>query len=84
MVGDPAAKAAAEAQFRYRIDVPLPGIGWGRLRKMLEWCRDNISGPSTMHHHSERRPGESPIEYARFYFATAREAEAFRQHWMSD
>jgi hypothetical protein len=31
------------------------------------------------HGHLERKPGEMPVDYARFYFASADDAEAFRR-----
>jgi len=77
-----ARKRAAEAEFPHRVDVPLPGSGLGRLRGMLDWCGENVAaGAWDMHRHSERRKGERPVHYARFYFTTDAGAEAFRRRW---
>ena len=68
-----------------RPDVPIPGAGLGRrLTDMLEWCRESVaSGAWEQHHRSERRMDEVPVDYARFYFANAADAEAFRRRWQS-
>jgi hypothetical protein len=76
-----ARKRAAEAEFPYRVDVPLLG-GMRRLRGMLDWCGAHVAaGAWDMHHHSERRRGELPAEFARFYFTTDADAEAFGRRW---
>jgi hypothetical protein len=70
-------KRAAEAEFPYHVDVPLLG-GRGRLRNMLDWCGAHVvAGAWDMRRHSERRKGARSLEYARFYFTTETDAEAF-------
>ena len=72
-----ARKRAAEAEFPYHVDVPLLG-GRGRLRNMLDWCEAHVAaGAWDMHRHSERQKGGRSLEYARFYFTTETDAEAF-------
>ncbi len=77
------ARLAAERRFPHRVDVPVPGSGLGRrLTDMLNWCRENAPpGAWAQHHHSERRKGEAPTDFARFYFANEADAEAFRREW---
>jgi len=73
----------AEARFPHRVDVLVPGGGLGRrLTDMLDWCRVNAAaGAWAQHGHSERRKGEAAIDYARFYFTTEADAEAFRREF---
>lgn len=71
-----ARKRAAEAEFRYHVDVPLLG-GLGRLRNMLDWCGAHAAGAWDMYRHSERQKGARSLEYVRFYFTTEADAEAF-------
>ncbi len=61
--------------------MPVPGSGLGlRLTDMLDWCRENVAaGTWAQHHHSERRKGEPPADFARFYFLYEAAAEAFRR-----
>ena len=72
-----ARKAAAGAEFPYYVDVPLLG-GLGRLRNMLDWCGAHVAaGAWGMYRRTERRKGVRSLEYARFYFTTEADAEAF-------
>jgi hypothetical protein len=76
-----ARKRAAEAEFHYHVDVPLLG-GLGRLRTMLNWCGAHVAaGAWDMRRHCERRKGARSLEYARFYFTTDADAEAFSRRW---
>lgn len=54
-------KRAAERQFRFTVDVPIPVGGLGnRLNDMLAWCRANIAASEwEQHGHSEKQPGRS-------------------------
>lgn len=63
-----------------RVDIPLPAHGLGgRLNDMIAWCRERVAaGQWDQHDYTERKPGEMPVDYARFYLATAEAAEAFR------
>jgi len=76
-------RRAAERRFPHRVDVPVPGGGLGRrLTEMLEWCRENVAAGAWDHHgRSERRKGEAPADFARFYFLTEADAEAFRREF---
>jgi len=79
-----ARKKEAERRFPHHIDIPVPGSGLGRrLTDILDWCRENVpAGTWAQHHHSERRKGEPPADFARFYFLYEAVAEAFRRRWM--
>jgi hypothetical protein len=81
-----AGKKAAEAKYPHRVDVPVPGSGLGnRLTEMLEWCGANVAaGMWSQHGHSERRKGEWPRDFARFYFSTEADAAAFKKQWGVD
>jgi hypothetical protein len=47
---------------------------------MHQWCRENVTaGEWAQHGHQVRRKGERPADFARFYFATTGDAEAFRR-----
>lgn len=35
-----------------------------------------------MHGHTERRKGEAPADFMRFYFSTDYDAETFRKRWV--
>jgi hypothetical protein len=75
----------AEAKFPHRFDVPVPDGGLGRrLTDMHAWCAANVAaGEWAEHSHQERRKGFRPVDFARFYFASEADAEAFRQRWMA-
>jgi len=61
--------------------IPTLGLG-NRLTEMVIWCRENVTaGEWAQHHHSEHRKDEASTAYARFYFATETDAEAFRKRW---
>ena len=77
-------RRGAERQFPHRVDIAVPELGLGdRLNAMHAWCYEHVTdGTWDQHHHSERRAGEQPIDYARFYFSSEADAEAFRQRWL--
>jgi hypothetical protein len=77
-------KREAERRFLHRVDIRVPPTGLGgRLSAMLTWCRENVpAGAWKMHGHSEQKPAAIPPDYARFYFASEADAEAFRQRWL--
>ena len=81
-----ARKREAERRFPQRVDVPVPPEGLGNwLNEMLAWCRANITaGEWAQHGHSEKEAGQIAIDYARFYFMTADDADLFRWRWMPD
>ncbi len=68
-------------RFPHKVDAPVPGNGLGRrLTEMLDWCRANIAaGDWTQHGRGERRPGDVPQDFARFYFVDSVDAETFRR-----
>jgi len=75
----------AERRFRRKVDIRVPGGGLGRrLTDILDWCRENIAaGAWNEHGRSERRKGEAPADFARFYFINEAAAAAFRRRWLS-
>ena len=80
-------RRAAEAKFRYRVDIPIPIGGLGnRLTEMLMWCRANLTAGSWDQHAHEERPRARGIlaVSARFYFASEGDAQTFRKLWMAD
>jgi hypothetical protein len=76
----------AEAKFPHRVDVPIPGSGLGnRLTEMMVWCRRNVPGGKWVQHgHSEGHKRNRPADFARFYFATEVDAEAFRRQCVKE
>ena len=76
----------AERNFPHRVDIPVPPGGLGRrLTDMHQWCRENVTaGEWAQHGHQVRRKGECPADFARFYFSTTGNAEAFRWRWGGD
>ena len=83
----PSGRRAAEIRFSHRVDILVPIGGRGnRLTEMLMWCRANVpAGAWDQHGHFER-PIKRAVSavLARFYFANAADAEAFRKLWASD
>jgi hypothetical protein len=79
-------KRDAERRFPHRIDIPVPGSGLGRrLTDMLDWCREHVVADDwAQHGHGERRKGEAPVDFARFYFMNHVDADAFRSRWRGD
>lgn len=74
-------RSAAEDKFPHRVDIRVPQFGLGgRLNEMHAWCAENVpAGQWDQHGYSERKPGEVPVDYARFYFESAEDAERFRR-----
>jgi len=75
-----------EVKFPYRVDIAVPAGGLGnRLTEMLMWCLTSVpAGAWDQRGHSERTHKRTvPAVSARFYFANAADAEAFRKLWAS-
>jgi hypothetical protein len=70
-------------RFQHCVDAPAPPLGFGsHLNEMLIWCVEHFEADTwAQHGRRERRKGKVPQDYARFYFETAADAEAFRQRW---
>jgi hypothetical protein len=78
-------KDEAERRFPHKVDIPVPGNGLSRdLTAMLDWCRERVPEAGWAYHGHTARPrkGEVRLHYARWYFADATDAEAFRQQWI--
>ena len=71
----------AEAKYPHRVDVPIPAGGLGnRLTEMMMWCRQNVAvGAWAQHGRSEGNRRNRPADFARFYFVTEVDAEAFKR-----
>jgi hypothetical protein len=80
------ARKDAEALFPFKVDVRVPTYGetWPFV-EMVAWCRENVSAGAWEEHSfmdKKRRDQRGiPIDFARFYFANAADAEAFRLRW---
>ena len=76
-------KKEAERRFPHKVDIPVSGSGLGRrLTDMHAWCAANVAaGEWAAHGHQERRKGQQPADFARFYFARESDAEAFQRAW---
>jgi hypothetical protein len=72
----------AEQRFPHKVDIPVPsmtGLG-GRLNEMLVWSRENVAASERAQHgYVDRRPGEFPTDYVRFYFAAEDKAAEFKE-----
>jgi hypothetical protein len=78
-------KREAERTLPHRVDIPVPSGGLGqRLPEMHAWCRAHVVGGWAEHGHSEKRKGDAPLYFSRFYFASADDAETFRKQWAVD
>ena len=79
-------KRDAERRFPHRVDIPVPRSGLGRrLTDMLQWCHAHLADDAWAEHgRSEKRKGEAPRDFSRFYFANAADAETFRKLWAPD
>ena len=77
----------AEAKFPIKIDLRRPSIGepWP-FAEMLAWCHANIAAGNWAQHgfmDRKRRDEQGiPIDFARFYFANAADADAFKRRWV--
>jgi hypothetical protein len=77
-------KDEAERRFPHKVDIPVPGDGLGRdPTAMPEWCRARVPQPAWAYHGHTVRPSKraAPVHCARWYFAEATDAEAFKQRW---
>jgi hypothetical protein len=76
----------AEARFPIKVDVPVPTDGkpWP-FAEMLAWCRANVALGWEQHGFMDKKRRDErgiPIDYARFYFVSDADAEAFRKRWL--
>jgi hypothetical protein len=77
-------KQQAEKRFSHKVDVPVPPGGIGkRLNAMLAWCREHAArGFWDCHGHRVRAADDTLQQFARFYFADAPIAQAFKREWL--
>jgi hypothetical protein len=79
----------AERRFPYRVDIPIAAGGFGRqLTELHEWCRTHVSaGQWEQHGFADKACRDDrgvALEFTRWYFMTAADAEAFRRRWHED
>jgi hypothetical protein len=81
-----ASKKDAEAKFPIKIDMPVPagGESWP-FAEMLAWCHANVAaGAWAQHGHMDKKRRDDhgiPIGFARWYFMSEADAEAFKKRW---
>jgi hypothetical protein len=73
----------AEDRYPIKVDVPVPTDGrpWP-FGEMLAWCRENVTLGWEQHGFMDKKRRDErgiPIDYARFYFVSDADAEAFRK-----
>ena len=79
----------AERRFPYRVDIPVSTSGFGRqLTELHDWCRTHVAPGQWAQHgfvdktrHDDRGVA---LEFTRWYFMAAADAEAFKQRWHED
>jgi hypothetical protein len=79
----------AERQFPYRVDIPVAAGGFGRqLTELHDWCRAHVAAGQWAQHGFQDRARHDDrgvaLEFTRWYFMTASDADAFRQRWHED
>jgi hypothetical protein len=79
----------AERRFPYRVDIPVAADGFGRqLTELHDWCRAHVAAGQWSQHgfrdKARRDDRGVALEFTRWYFMTAADAEAFRQRWHED
>ena len=81
---NPRLKQQAEKRFPHKVDVPVPVGGIGkRLNAMIAWCGEHAArGFWDCHGHRVRSADDTLQRFARFYFADAPIAQAFKREWL--
>jgi hypothetical protein len=79
----------ADRRFPYRVDIPVSAGGLGRqLTELHDWCRAHVAaGQWAQHGFIDRARHDHrgvALEFTRWYFMTATDADAFRQRWHED
>jgi hypothetical protein len=79
----------AERRFQYRVDIPVAAGGFGRqLTELHDWCRAHVAAGQWAQHGFQDRARRDDrgvaLEFTRWYFMTAADADAFRQRWQED
>ena len=79
-------KKIYERDHPFKVDVPVGPLGLGkRLTAMEDWLRCNGKpGRCAQHGHHDRKPGQTPLHWARFYFRDETIAERFQKAFASD
>jgi hypothetical protein len=79
----------AEAKFPIKIDIPVPAYGepWPYV-EMLAWCREHVAaGAWAQHGYMDKKRRDDrgiPIDFTRWYFMDAADADAFKKRWRAD
>jgi hypothetical protein len=79
----------AERRFPYRVDIPVAAGGFGRqLTELHDWCRSHVvAGQWAQHGFMDRARHDDhgiTLEFTRWYFVAAADAEAFKRRWHED
>jgi hypothetical protein len=80
-------KHEAKRRFPHWVDIPMASKGFGRqLTELHEWCHAHIAaGQWAQHGFIARRDDRGvPLDFTRWYFMAASDAEAFRRQWGGD
>ena len=79
----PARKRDAERRLPYTVDVSVRTRHPRFLTAMVGWCWKHATlGTWEQHGHGICPPGDTQMEFARFYFGDAAIAEKFKRTWL--
>jgi hypothetical protein len=79
----------AERQFPYCVDIPVSANGFGRqLTELHDWCRAQVAAGQWAQHgfqdKTRRDDRGVALEFTRWYFMAAADADAFKRRWHED
>jgi hypothetical protein len=79
----------AERRFPHRVDIPVAAGGFGRqLTELHDWCRVHVAaGQWAQQGYRDRARRDDrgvALEFTRWYFMAAADAEAFKRRWHED
>ena len=79
-------KTLYERRYPHKVDVPVGPLGLGnRLTVMERWLTHHVAPDQCAQHgYMDRRVGESPRDWARFYFDDEAVARRFQQAFAAD
>ena len=73
----------AERRFPYRVDIPVASGGFGRQTELHDGWRSHVAAGQWAQHGCVARRDDRgvPLDFTRWYFMAAADAEAFRRQW---
>jgi hypothetical protein len=79
----------ADRRFHYRVDIPVSAGGFGpQLTELHDWCRAHVATGQWAQHgfmdRARRNDRGIALEFTRWYFMTAVDADAFKRRWHED